>query len=238
MKKDERDLLDVLKFELEFLKKGGYGSSPRQPWRFQHIFEDSPTCMNYDSKENPGPCSDCVLMQLVPQEFLGTRIPCRHIPLNAGSETLDSLYRYADGREIEETFGKWLRTTIAKIEEMRSVLLGNGRKYSPPGTGEAMGEPLFQNLHPKCANPACATAFHWTTGGRFFRFSADSANSTSDHKEGHGVKHYWLCERCLHVYTLMYDESKGVALKLLWRELLAEEPAKQLLAGLKHEWDS
>ena len=33
MQKDERDLLDVLKFELDFLEKGGYGRSPRKPWK-------------------------------------------------------------------------------------------------------------------------------------------------------------------------------------------------------------
>jgi hypothetical protein len=31
MGKDERDLLDVLRFELAFLDKGGYGRSPRAP---------------------------------------------------------------------------------------------------------------------------------------------------------------------------------------------------------------
>ena len=35
MQKDERDLLEVLKFELEFLEDGGYGRSPRTPWRPQ-----------------------------------------------------------------------------------------------------------------------------------------------------------------------------------------------------------
>src|SRR2546430_5322020 len=59
MQKDERDLLEVLKFELKFLEDGRYGHWPRAPWRPQYIFEDSLTCMNYDSKENPGPCSDC-----------------------------------------------------------------------------------------------------------------------------------------------------------------------------------
>jgi hypothetical protein len=44
MQKDERDLLDVLKFELSFLEKGGYGRSPREAWRPVYIFEDSPTC--------------------------------------------------------------------------------------------------------------------------------------------------------------------------------------------------
>jgi hypothetical protein len=31
MQKDERDLLEVLKFELQFLEDGGYGRSPRTP---------------------------------------------------------------------------------------------------------------------------------------------------------------------------------------------------------------
>ena len=88
MQKDERDLLEVLKFELEFLEQGGYGRSPRTPWRPQYIFEDSLTCMNYDSKENPGPCSDCVLMHLVPPERRSEKIPCRHIPFNVFGETL------------------------------------------------------------------------------------------------------------------------------------------------------
>lgn len=231
MSRDERELLDVLKFELEFLEKGGYGNSPRQPWRFQHIFEDSPACMNYDCKDHPGPCSDCVLMQLVPWEFRGDSIPCRHIPLSAEHETLDSLYRYADQREIEEKYGKWLRTTIAKIEEMRALLLGTSQKPSPTSTAGAVGEPLFQKLHPKCANPACATPFHWTIGGKFFRFRMDSTHSPAGHEEGHGVKHYWLCERCSHVYALAYDEGEGVVLRLAWPALPVEEPAKQLLAG-------
>lgn len=231
MEKDERDLLDVLKFELEFLEKGGYGKSPRQSWRFQYIFEDSPTCMNYDSKENPGPCSDCVLMQLVPPEVRDSKIPCRHIPLNAEGETLDSLYRYAEQHEIEERFGKWLRTTIAKIEGTRAALSGNDAKAFPGSSGKTMGEPLLQKLHPKCANPACATAFHWTAGGRFFRFRAKSANSVSEHREMHPVQHYWLCDRCSHVFDLVHDDSQGVVLKLRWPELPVHAGEKQLPAA-------
>ena len=36
MAKDERDLLDLLKFELKFLEDGGYGRSPHTPWR-RHV---------------------------------------------------------------------------------------------------------------------------------------------------------------------------------------------------------
>jgi len=76
MQKDERDLLEVLKFELKFLEDGGYGRSPRASWRPQLIFEDSPTCMNFNSAEDPGPCRDCVLIQLVPPELRSEEIPC------------------------------------------------------------------------------------------------------------------------------------------------------------------
>src|ERR1700719_4296365 len=117
MYKDERDLLHVLKAELAFLEKGGYGRSPREAWRQPLIFEDSPSCMNYDTKEHPGPCSDCVLMQLVPPEFRGEQIPCRHIPFNSEGATLDSLYRYAHQFETEEVSGNWLRTTIEALEK-------------------------------------------------------------------------------------------------------------------------
>src|ERR1700676_1955093 len=105
MQKDERGLLEVLKFELEFLEQGGYGRSPRTPWRPQYIFEDSLTCMNYDSTENPGPCSDCVLMQLVPPERRSEMIPCRHVPFNVSEQTLDSLSRHGDQNYVKKKVG-------------------------------------------------------------------------------------------------------------------------------------
>jgi hypothetical protein len=121
MYKDERDLLDVLNSELAFLEKGGYGRSPREPWSQPLIFEDSPTCMNYDSKDCAEPCSACVLFQLVPPQFRGKQLPCRHISVNAEGETLDSLGRYSDQFEIEEVLGNWLRTTIAALQDAREA---------------------------------------------------------------------------------------------------------------------
>ncbi|MGA7556071.1 MAG: hypothetical protein WBW54_20155, partial [Candidatus Acidiferrales bacterium] len=170
MQKDERDLLDVLKFELEFLEKGGYGRSPRQAWRPQFIFEDSPTCMNYDCQESPEPCTHCVLMRLVPPEYRSAKTPCRHIPLNEAGETLDVLYRYDNQPEVEESVGKWLRTTIAQLEEARKTTLDSNQHLRVQDHAQMQGTPLFQKCHPKCANPACPTAFHWLGGGKFFRF--------------------------------------------------------------------
>jgi hypothetical protein len=237
MQKDERDLLKVLKFELQFLEDGGYRRSARTPWRPQYIFEDSLTCMNYDSKENPGPCSDCVLMHLVPLERRSEKIPCRHIPFNVSGETLDSLYSYSDQNEIEDKVGDWLRGTIQRLEEERAAVRQAHSKQPAVGGGTLKGTPLYQKHHPKCANPACPTAFHWTGGGRFLRFrpdpvSANGSNPTADSPGGiHDVKHYWLCERCSHVFTLVYEEGCGVVLKLLWQELSVPEAHKELSAA-------
>lgn len=175
-------------------------------------------------------------MQLVPPEYREAKTPCRHIPFNAEGETLESLYRYTDQYETEEIFGNWLRTTVAKLEADRQAHRDDskGRLTASPSQNKA--EPLFQTLHPKCANPACPTPFHWLGGGRFLRFRANSSNACANQPKDqtvsnlHSVKHYWLCERCSHVFTLVYDESAGVVLRSLWSQLPAGEPPKQLRA--------
>ena len=230
MHKDERDLLEVLKFELEFLEKGGYGRSPKEPWRPQFVFEDSPTCMNYDCKENPAPCSDCILMRWVPPESRDQKIPCRHISLGPTGETLDSLYRWGDQHEIEAAVRTWLRAAITKLEEERESACRRAGGRDVPTGGPTRGTPLHQNLHPKCANPVCATAFHWLGGGKFFRFRpAETSAASPNHspKNLHGVAHFWLCERCCHVFTLVYENESGVVLRLLWPELPVSEPRKE-----------
>ncbi len=234
MNKDERDLLEVLKFELNFLEKGGYGRSPREPWRSRYIFEDSPTCMNYDSKDHREPCLECVLFQMVPPEFRGAEIPCRYIPINAEGDTLDSLYRYADQFETEEIFGDWLRRTIAKLEDERRAHRDQPAAAPAPGAEVPAAGPLFYTQNPKCANPACQTAFHWLGGGRFFRFRPDSpapassAGGMESPKPTHSVKHYWLCERCAHFFTLAFDENSGVVLKLVQPAFSAGSSGQQL----------
>jgi hypothetical protein len=237
MHKDERDLLDVLKAELVFLEKGGYGRSPRQSWRQPLIFEDSPSCMNYDSKDRAEPCSSCVLFQLVPPQFRGMQVPCRYIPLNAEGDTLESLYRSSHQFEVEEVFGDWLRRMIAAVENLSGSSRAEGNRPSVPNGRVLTGVRLSQKLHPKCANPACPTAFRWLAGGKFFRFRPESVASQSTDKGAplllgiSGVEHFWLCDRCSHVFTLVLEENQSVVLKLIYPELLAAAQPKQLTAG-------
>jgi len=116
MPKDDRNTLEVLKAELNFVEKGGYGRSPREPSRATLALEDSPTCMNYDTKEHRTPCAECVLMQFVPADKIDEIVPCRHITLTEEGDTLLQLYGGGTEQEIEEALAKWLKKAIAKLE--------------------------------------------------------------------------------------------------------------------------
>jgi hypothetical protein len=120
MTNDMRDLLTVLKKELEFLEKGGYRNTARAPWRPQLVFQDSPTCLNFDPTQQPRPCSECILTQLVPEDMQRKRFPCRYIPLNERGETIDSFYRFGTQEELESELGRWLRAKIERLEKQRA----------------------------------------------------------------------------------------------------------------------
>jgi hypothetical protein len=119
MAKDDRDLLDLLKFELKFLEDGGYGRSPHTPWRRPLVFEDSLTCLNFGDPAHTHPCSECLLMEFVPAELKDQVSPCRLIPLTPKGETADYFYRCGTQLELEEALAGWLRDQISQIEEQR-----------------------------------------------------------------------------------------------------------------------
>ena len=116
MATDNRDLLDVLKAELQFLEKGGYHHTARADWRPHFIFQDSPTCMNFDPAQPTKPCSDCVLLKLIPENQRDKKVPCRYIPVSEGGETIDSFYRTGTEEELERAMAQWLKSTIARLE--------------------------------------------------------------------------------------------------------------------------
>ena len=117
MPQDERELLELLKFELKFLEDGGYGRSPRTPWRPPFIFEDSPSCPNLGDPARTHPCSECLLMKFVPNEQRNENFTCRFIPLNGKGQTIDYFYRCGTQLEMEEALAGWLRSQISRIEQ-------------------------------------------------------------------------------------------------------------------------
>ena len=117
MTHDDRDKLEVLKAELNFVEKGGYGRLVKTPWLPHSIFQDSPSCLNFGQLERTHPCSECLLIEFVPPEANAQDVPCHHIPLNDKGETIDELQWKEDQRKTEETLKNWLRSTISQIEE-------------------------------------------------------------------------------------------------------------------------
>lgn len=136
MSDDKRDILEVLKFELNFLEQGGYGRSVRTPWKPTSIFQDSLSCINFNDPERPHPCNECLLTDFVPQDRQGESVPCHHIPLNSSGETVDTMERQCNQVELEETLKNWLRETIRRIEADRAtqregVRTATGRPAAP-----------------------------------------------------------------------------------------------------------
>jgi len=120
MSDDKRDILEVLKFELNFLEQGGYGRSVRTPWKPTSVFQDSLTCVNFNEPERPHPCTECFLSDYVPEQFQAEDVPCHHIPLNAAGETVDTMERQYTQAEMEEAVKTWLRQAIQLIEQERA----------------------------------------------------------------------------------------------------------------------
>jgi hypothetical protein len=113
---NERNLLDVLRAELAFLESGGYSSRPRFPWRPNFVFEDSPTCLNFGAKEERRPCSECLLMEFVPEERNKMAYPCRQIPLTPAGESVAHFYECGTEAELETALRGWLQRKIAELE--------------------------------------------------------------------------------------------------------------------------
>jgi hypothetical protein len=71
MPKDDRESRSVLKAEFAFLEHGGYRNMSCVPWRSPLVFQDSPTCLNFDRTKHPRSCHECVMTSLVPSDCLG-----------------------------------------------------------------------------------------------------------------------------------------------------------------------
>jgi hypothetical protein len=125
MAQDNRDILEVLRFELSFLQDGGYGRSPKAAWRAPAVFEDSPICPNFCDPQRPHPCETCLLEQFVPEGRRTEAIPCRFIQLTE-SQSVDDFYRTGTQAEMEEALTVWLHAQIEKIEQERGLSRNEG----------------------------------------------------------------------------------------------------------------
>ena len=120
MATDERDLLELLKEELDFFEKGGYGRSVRTPWQSKSTFQDSISCINYGYPYRAHPCGECHLIDFASPENRTSDVPCHHIPLNTDGDTIEELELQDNEAKLEREVSGWLRAKIKEIEEQRA----------------------------------------------------------------------------------------------------------------------
>lgn len=113
----KQHMLEELKLEREFVRRGGYHASVRNPRREPTHLRDSVTCLNVNKSEDLEPCDRCFWYDLVPEERRDREMPCRHIPLDAQGNTVDSLDARGRREEAEEKLLAWLDQTIARLEK-------------------------------------------------------------------------------------------------------------------------
>jgi len=121
MSNDTRDRLEILKAELDFIEKGGYGRPVRTPWKPTPIFQGSLSCLNYGYPYRAHSCSECLLDDFVPEGKHETPVPCHHIPLDAEGETVEELELADNQQLLEEKVKAWLRARIKEIEDERAA---------------------------------------------------------------------------------------------------------------------
>ena len=119
--KDDRDILELLKDELDFIEKGGYGRSVRTPWKPSSTFQDSLTCINYGYPYRAHPCNECQLLDFVDPEHHAAEVPCHYISLNAAGETIEDMEAEDNEAKLERSVRDWLRARINQIEEERAT---------------------------------------------------------------------------------------------------------------------
>ncbi|HEU4597767.1 MAG TPA: hypothetical protein VFS10_21750 [Pyrinomonadaceae bacterium] len=119
--KDERDILEVLRAELDYIEQGGYGRPVGTPWQPTSVFQDSLTCINFGYPYRAHPCEECFLNDLVPPERRAEVVPCHHIPLDADGATVEAAEAEDNQARLEEKVKTWLRAKIAEVEQARAL---------------------------------------------------------------------------------------------------------------------
>lgn len=114
--KSRTEIIKLLKQELAFLDRGGYGGA--LPWKPVAMFLDSPSCPNRLDVHRGTPCSRCWLFQFVPERYHEELEACHFIPLNSDGETLHTMTRQYTPGEVEAALKKWLQEEIQYLEEL------------------------------------------------------------------------------------------------------------------------
>jgi hypothetical protein len=112
MSDDRRSVLEVLRYELNFLEQGGYNqkiadSSDISP------FQSNLSCLNFGEPLRPHACHECLLYDFVPVIARTEDVPCHHIPLDPAGHTIARFLSEHQLQDLKRALKVWLRRTIA-----------------------------------------------------------------------------------------------------------------------------
>ena len=127
MTEDLRDVLEVLRFELNHLEQGGFN------WDRAMLGKESPfkgtfACANFGDALQAHACHECLLYQFVPDDKKNEEFPCHYIQLNDSGETVAQLIEKKDPARLVKALERWLRETIERLE----TTLVRGARSSEP----------------------------------------------------------------------------------------------------------
>lgn len=114
MSEDHRDVLEILRYQLNFLEQGGYADSKREG-RLRSPFRDTEICLNFDDPLRPHACHECFLHDRVPEESRTENVPCHYIPLDPAGHRMIDFLKAGDKVGLERVLKIWLRRTIDEL---------------------------------------------------------------------------------------------------------------------------
>jgi len=114
MSEDRREILEVLRYELNFLEQGGYRRKVAEGNSLSP-FQESLSCLNFGEPLRPHACHECLLYDFVPSKAQTEEIPCHYIPLDPAGHTIASFLNENNPQDLERALKVWLRKTIAQL---------------------------------------------------------------------------------------------------------------------------
>ena len=93
----------------------------------------------------------------------------------------------------------------------------------------------------RCANSQCSKPFLRLRDGKLFLVETDRLTKSGEtavppfvraRQQQRCVEHYWLCDDCAKVWTLVYDRNRGVTLAPLTRTAASAAAAGTAHSGV------
>jgi len=115
MSQDTREVLQILRYELNYLEQGGFDRD-RALLGEESPFRGTFACINFGDPLQRHACQECLLHEFVPEDKKNEEFPCHHIRLSASGETIAELIEKNDPQRMVIALEHWLRSNIARLE--------------------------------------------------------------------------------------------------------------------------